>query len=66
MQRRWQDGCRDLAQIGAAIGATFAAGFGVDLVEGALGPEEAAAARALAGSKYQSAVWTQRLAPAIA
>src|SRR3989442_11992107 len=50
------------AQIGAAIGAAFAAGVGVDLVEGALRPEEAAAARALAGSKYQSAVWTQRLA----
>src|SRR2546422_2035774 len=54
------------AQIGAAIGAAFAAGFGVDLVEALLRPEEAAAARALAESKYQSAGWTERLAAAIA
>src|SRR2546428_7488670 len=53
------------AQIGAAIGAAFAAGFGVDLGGALLRPEEAAAARALAGSQDQAGGWPGRLAGAI-
>jgi lipoyl(octanoyl) transferase len=55
-----------IGQIGAAIGAAFATEFGVDLVEAPLRAEEEAAAEALARSKYQSAGWTKRLAPATA
>jgi lipoate-protein ligase A len=51
------------AQIALAIAQAFAARFGVSLVEASLRPDELAAARALAGSKYQSAGWTEGLAP---
>lgn len=54
------------AQIALAIAQAFAARFGVSLVEAPLRPDEVAAARALAGSKYQSASWTEGLAPASA
>jgi len=54
------------AQIAVAIAQAFAARFGVSLVEAPLRPDELAAARALAGSKYQSASWTEGLAPASA
>src|SRR5205823_3053639 len=59
-------GVADPGPIAAAIGAAFATGFRVALVEGPLRPEEEEAARALARSKYQSARWTERLVPAIA
>ena len=59
-------GVTDLGPIASAIGAAFAAGFGVDLVEAPLRPDEEEAARALARSKYQSARWTERLVSAIA
>jgi len=51
------------AQIALAIAQAFAARFGVSLVEAPLRPDELAASRALAGSKYQSAGWTEGLAP---
>jgi len=54
------------AQIAAAIADAFAACFGVGLVEAPLRPEEENAVRALARSKYRSAAWTERLAPALA
>jgi lipoate-protein ligase A len=54
------------AQIAAAIAAAFARRFGVSLVEAPLGPDELVAARALAGSKYEAAGWTGRLAAATA
>ncbi len=54
------------AQIAVAIAQAFAARFGVSLVEAPLRPDELAAARVLAGSKYQSAGWTEGLAPASA
>src|SRR5438046_2444519 len=59
-------GVTDLGPIASAIGAAFAAGFGVDLVEAPLRPDEEEAARALARSQYQSAGWTERLVPPIA
>ena len=52
-------------QIAATIAAAFARSFGVNLVEATLGPAEKVAAKALARSKYQSAGWTERLAPAM-
>ncbi|MDQ6711832.1 MAG: lipoate--protein ligase family protein [Candidatus Dormibacteraeota bacterium] len=52
------------AEIGAAIAGAFAAQFGISLVQAPLQPDEQLAARALARSKYQSAGWTRRLAPA--
>ncbi len=69
---RIEDGVAGLAEVGVsepgqiagAIAAAFAAQFGVTLVEAPLGRDELAAAQALAGSKYQSAGWTERLAPA--
>jgi lipoate-protein ligase A len=57
-------GLTQAAQIALAIARAFAARFGVSLVEAPLLPDELAAARALAGSKYQSASWTEGLAPA--
>jgi lipoyl(octanoyl) transferase len=59
-------GMTDATQIGATIAAAFARSFGVDLVEAKLRPGEEVAARTLAQSKYRSAGWTQRLAPAMA
>jgi lipoate-protein ligase A len=59
-------GVTDPAQIAAAIGDAFAARFGVSLVEARLRGDEAEVARALARSKYRSAGWTERLAPALA
>ncbi|TMF07619.1 MAG: lipoate--protein ligase family protein [Chloroflexi bacterium] len=55
----------DATQIAATIAAAFARSFGVNLVEATLGPAEKVAAKALARSKYQSAGWTERLAPAM-
>ncbi|HXM53387.1 MAG TPA: lipoate--protein ligase family protein [Candidatus Binatus sp.] len=68
---RIEDGVAGLAELGlteppriaAALGDAFAARFGVRLVAGSLGQDELAAAEALAGSKYRSADWTERLAP---
>jgi len=57
-------GLTQTAQIAAAIAQAFAARFGVSLVEAPLRPDELAAARALAGAKYQSAGWTEGLASA--
>jgi len=54
------------ARIAVAIVDAFAARFGVRLVEAPLRPDELAAARALASSKYQSAGWTEGRAPAAA
>jgi lipoate-protein ligase A len=54
------------SQIASAIGEAFAARFGVTLVEAPLRPGELAAARSLTRSKYQSARWTERLAPTTA
>jgi lipoate-protein ligase A len=54
------------ARIAVAIADAFAARFGVRLVEAPLRPDEQAAARALASSKYQSAGWTEGRAPAAA
>ena len=51
-------------QIAVAIGDAFAGRFGVSLVQAPLQAAELAAARALAGSKYQSAAWTQGPTPA--
>jgi lipoate-protein ligase A len=59
-------GVTDPAQIATAIGRAFAARFDVSLVEAALRPDELAAAEALADTKYRSAGWTERLAPAMA
>ena len=59
-------GVTDPGPIAAAIGAAFAKGFRVALVEAPLRPDEEEAARALARSKYQSTRWTERLVPAIA
>jgi lipoate-protein ligase A len=59
-------GVTQTAQIAAAIAQAFAARFGVSLVEALLRPDELAAARTLAGTKYQSAGWTEGLAPAAA
>src|SRR5438067_5454966 len=59
-------GVTDPGPIAAAIGAAFAKGFRVALVEAPLRPAEDEEARALARSKYQSARWTERLVPAIA
>jgi lipoate-protein ligase A len=56
----------DPAAIANAIGAAFSAQFDVLLADGPLAPGERAAAMALSGSKYGSAAWTERLAPAIA
>jgi lipoate-protein ligase A len=56
----------DPAQVAAAIGDAFAARFGVSLIEAPLRGDEAEVARALARSKYRSAGWTERLAPALA
>ncbi len=59
-------GVTQAAQIAVAIADAFAARFGVRLVKAPLRPEELAAAEALASSKYRSAGWTERLAPATA
>jgi lipoate-protein ligase A len=59
-------GVTDRAQVAAAIGDAFAARFGVSLIEAPLRGDEAEVARALARSKYRSAGWTERLAPALA
>src|SRR5438067_1269568 len=59
-------GVADPGPIAGAIGAAFATGFRVALVEAPLRPDEEEAARALARSTYQSARWTERLVPAIA
>jgi lipoyl(octanoyl) transferase len=69
-----EDGVAGLAEVGLAepamiapaIGDAFAANFGVNLVESTLRPDELAAAQTLSRSKYQSAGWTERLAPALA
>src|SRR5438105_8125590 len=45
-------GVTDLGPIASAVGAAFAAAFGVRLVDASLRPEEEAEARALARSKY--------------
>ena len=58
-------GVTDATQIAATLAAAFARSFGVNLVEATLGPAEKVAAKALARSKYQSAGWTERLAPAM-
>ena len=58
-------GVTDATQIAATIAAAFARSFGVNLVEATLGPAEKVAAKAIARSKYQSAGWTERLAPAM-
>src|SRR5256714_8012684 len=58
-------GVTDPDAIASAIGAAFAAGFGVDLIEAPLRPAEDEEARALARSEYRSARWTQRPMPAI-
>jgi lipoate-protein ligase A len=58
-------GAFEPAQIAGAIAQAFAARFGVTLMDAPLERDEMAAARALAASKYQSAGWTQRLAPAM-
>ncbi|TME84969.1 MAG: lipoate--protein ligase family protein [Chloroflexi bacterium] len=59
-------GVSDPGSIACAVGAAFAAGFRVGLVEAPLRPDEEEAARALARAKYQSAGWTERLVSAIA
>jgi lipoate-protein ligase A len=64
---RLEDGVAGLAEIGvtqpariaAAIADAFAGRFGVSLVQAPLQPDELAAARVLASSKYQSAAWTK-------
>ena len=71
---RIQDGVAGLAEVGVgvsepariagAMADAFAARFGVGLIEAPLRPEEVAAAEALAGSKYQSAGWTEGRVPA--
>jgi len=69
-----EDGVAGLAEVGvtrpapmaATIADAFAARFGVSLVEAPLRPDEEEAVRTLARSKYQSAAWTERLAPALA
>jgi lipoate-protein ligase A len=71
---RIEDGVAGLAEVGVthvasiahSIADAFAARFGVSLKEAPLRPDEWAAAEALAGSKYRSAGWTERLAPAMA
>jgi lipoate-protein ligase A len=68
---RIEDGVAGLAEVGvtepariaAALGDAFAATFSVSLVESPLRREEMAAAQTLTRSKYQSARWTERLAP---
>ena len=59
-------GVTDPGPISSAVGAAFAAGFGVGLAEAPLRPDEEEAARALVRAKYQSAGWTERLVSAIA
>jgi lipoyl(octanoyl) transferase len=59
-------GLSDPAQIAMALAQAFAMRFGVTLIEARLQPEELTAAEALAGSKYQTAGWTQRLLPEMA
>jgi lipoyl(octanoyl) transferase len=69
--RRIEDGVAGLAEVGdfqpaqiaAAIADAFAARFGVRLIKAGLAPGELAAADALAGSKYQTAGWTEWLLP---
>jgi len=71
---RLEDGVAGLAEVGVtqprriavAIGEAFAERFGVSLVQASLQPEELAAARTLASSKYQSAAWTNGQEPAAA
>ena len=71
---RIEDGVAGLAEVGVtqppriavALGDAFAERFGVSLVRAPLQPEELAAARALASSKYGSAAWTDRREPAMA
>jgi lipoate-protein ligase A len=71
---RIEDGVAGLAEVGVtqvariahAIAAAFAARFGVSLKVAPLRADELAAAEALAGSKYRSAGWTERLVPAMA
>jgi lipoate-protein ligase A len=59
-------GVTQVARIAHAIAAAFAARFGVSLKVAPLRADELAAAEALAGSKYRSAGWTERLVPAMA
>jgi len=54
------------ARIAGALADAFAQEFDVRLVPGTLRPDELAAVRALASSKYQSAAWTEGRAPATA
>ncbi len=71
---RIEDGVAGLAEVGdfapTAIAGALADAFGhefdVRLVEAPLRPDELAAVRALASSKYQSAAWTEGRAPATA
>ena len=56
-------GVSEPAQIVGAMAAAFTERFGVTLVEARLRRDEMAAAQTLAVSKYQSAGWTQPLAP---
>jgi lipoyl(octanoyl) transferase len=58
-------GVTDPARVAAEIGQAFEAAFGVSLINDSLGRDERASARELARSKYQSAAWTERLAPAM-
>src|SRR5712691_743536 len=59
-------GVTDPGPISSAVGAAFAAGFGVGLAEDPLRPDEEEEARTLARAKYQSAGWTERLVSASA
>ena len=69
--RRIEDGVAGLAEVGdfqpaqiaGAIADAFAARFGVSLIQAPLRPEERAAAKSVASSKYQAAGWTERLLP---
>src|SRR5712691_52840 len=71
---RIEDGVAGLAEVGdfapaviaGALADAFAQEFDVRLVPGTLRPDELAAVRALASSKYQSAAWTEGRAPATA
>lgn len=57
-------GVSDPAQIADAIASAFGARFGVALVDGRLRRDELTSADGVAGSKYQSAGWTERREPA--
>src|SRR5438132_10802731 len=59
-------GVTDPGRVASAIGAAFAAGFGVGLGGASPRPAAESAAWALAPPQYQSATWTERLVSAIA